>query len=348
MGIKGFGKAGATKIKDVKRDKTGSVVMETVATGMTVTATATAQANTNKTTVTPERYFVSMKWSNPRGSGADIALLQNGSVRTSITGQAQGATGTLSFVNNSPPGTPQSLTARFTWATAETSQVTGLTTTTKRTGVSITDVRTFTGLVASGVLPFSIQAGTADVALLQNGSVMASLTGQTGANTISYSLATETTSPTLTARFTWTSLISSIADQSTLTNTVTTTTTTADVTVSLTGTGTVVKNVVEVDLTPTGTPATVGVQDIAGVAAITTTKTFTQPGTITFLWTGTATSPSPRFSLWAGNASTATMHTRTHFLSSASATASPYTLRVKGFEGSASIAVNQIRTKALG
>jgi len=172
MGIKGLGKAGATKIKDVKRDKTGSVVMETVKAGATITATATAQANTTKTSLTSARYFISMTWNNIRGSGANIALLQNGSVQTSVTNQAQGASGTLLFSNDAPPATPQSLTARFTWASAGTSQVAGLTTNTSATGTPITTNNAFTGMVASGVMEFDMVTGSGTVALLQNGSVM--------------------------------------------------------------------------------------------------------------------------------------------------------------------------------
>lgn len=102
---------------DVRRDVNGTVVVETAAIGLSTTAHDTGVSVTTKTTVTPERYFVSMNWTNSIGSGADIALLQNGSMQTSITNQAEGATGTLTTSNDTPLATPQSLTARYTWAT---------------------------------------------------------------------------------------------------------------------------------------------------------------------------------------------------------------------------------------
>jgi len=79
---------------DVRRDANGSVVtpFDTLATGMQVTATTTGVSATNNTT-TPGRPFVTMSWSNVRGSGADVALLANGSAVDSVTGQTEGANG---------------------------------------------------------------------------------------------------------------------------------------------------------------------------------------------------------------------------------------------------------------
>jgi len=343
MGIEGFGKVGATKIKDVKRDKTGSVVMETIGSG-TVTATATGQANTTTTTWTgTERYFVSMSWSNPRGSGANITLLYDGSVVDSVTNQSEGASGTLGPISfDSTPATPQSVTARFSWTTYGTMYAPKGTITTTQTGVSVTVSTPESGMVASGVMTFTITTGTADVALLQNGSVMTSITAQTGSNTISYSLTAETTSPTLTGRFTWTNLGTGPVDSYTATNRISLTggATTVESTV-LTGTGTKVGIIIHF----TDGTATLRFK-VNGATFVSTTKAGI-PSTYTYsaFTTGTYTSPTLTLSITANN--TVTFTTRTYVLSGPKGTASP-TLRIRGYSGSASFNVNQIRTKALG
>jgi len=336
---------GPSKLKDVKRDKTGSVVMDTRVLGHTFTATATAQSTTTNTTgITPERYIVEMPWSNPRGGGADVALIHNGTTVASVTNQAEGASGTLTASFDTPPATPQTLTGRFTWATAGTDQTTGLSTTTTNTGVSVTSNYAFTGQVASGVLPFTIANGSADVSLLQNGSVMTSITNQTGANTISYSLASETASPTLTARFNWNTVWSTVNSYAT---TATTNTGSTSVTISdpqvVTGTGNAVKMTAIFDANTDGDCYF----SINGTAFWSTHITATTT-TLSATTTGTFTSPSLTARMHMPTGTWIDISNRTYRLGTSKGSASPFTLRVKGFEGSCDLNVNQIRTKALG
>jgi len=322
----------ASEMYDLKRDSAGNVVMETKATGLQVTGTATATPFTNNTSV-DRVYLATMNYTMNRGSGI-VRLKANGTTYDSASVN-EGATGSLNFSLNSPIN---NLTAEFSWTSYGTSQVTNQSATTINTGTPSSVANSFTGMVASGELPFTINNGTADVALLQNGSVMTSLTAQSGANTISYSLTSETTSPTLTARFTWIGITTAdIYSATTKLSTINTTSTTADSQV-LSGTGSTI--VVTV---------TFSVNVGTGYVSVNASSIFNTTGTtkrFTVTTTGAFTSPSVTVKVHnTQDLVSASIGTRTYKLITGGQAS--FTQRVKGYEGNHSLIGNEARVKQL-
>jgi len=236
MGITGFGVKPLNKLKDVKRDKTGGVVMETAATGLTTSVTAAGTGQTT-TSITGNRNNVSMNY-NITGTGGTIQLLQNGSVMASATGLATGASGTLSFYTTTPPTSPTLTglasfngagTATFTFningvrnkafddfmndirrvgrTVQFISQATGLTTTATTSGVSVTTKTTgITGSRFFVQMPWENQKGVGlNLTLMKNGSALVSATNQAqgASGTLVASFDAPTSNFDLTGNYSW-------------------------------------------------------------------------------------------------------------------------------------------------
>lgn len=236
MSIVGFGAKGAAKVIDVKRNASGSVVMETVASGLQTSVTA---AGTGQTTTTPtgNRNTASMSY-NITGTGGTIQLLQNGSVMDSVTGLAAGDSGVLDFYTPSPPTSPALTglasfngagTATFTFnanglrtkpiingflndiwrdvngsITMET-VASGLSTITTVIGTPVTTKTTLTkpGRYFINMKWKNHLGSGADIAFLQNGSVIDSITNQASKATGNLSGSFGSSVQSLTGRFNW-------------------------------------------------------------------------------------------------------------------------------------------------